>query len=60
MARVRGILRMNSVPRPVSLFTSMIPLKSEMTFLTTSSPTPRPEVSETSSAVLNPGTNTSP
>ncbi|CRZ41267.1 Uncharacterised protein [Vibrio cholerae] len=43
------------LPRPNSESTSICPPSSSMLRLTTSIPTPRPEMSETCSAVENPG-----
>src|SRR5262249_20074527 len=53
--RVVGRERTKRVPRPRRERTSMWPCKPSMLFLTTSRPTPRPEISVTWSAVEKPG-----
>ena len=49
----------NVVPTPGSVSTSTVPPRSSTAVRTTSRPTPRPEVSVTSSRVEKPGTNSS-
>ncbi len=55
MARVKGSLRVISVPTPSLLEISMVPRKVSMVRLTTSMPTPRPETLVTSLLVEKPG-----
>ncbi len=55
MARVRGILIFSSVPLPAALCRSTVPPIFSMLVLTTSMPTPRPEMLLTCSAVEKPG-----
>ena len=59
MARVIGSETRNVVPSPTRDITSIVPFSSWMFFFTTSSPTPRPEISLTSAAVEKPGVNIS-
>ena len=55
LASVSGTMRRKVVPLPGSLSISMEPFRSSSADFTTSRPTPRPEISVTSSAVLKPG-----
>ena len=55
MANVKGNLIVKRVPCPGDVSTSKTPLRRLMLRLTTSMPTPRPDTSETTSAVENPG-----
>ena len=55
MANVNGNLRRNFVPWPCWVSSSTVPFSRCSTLRTTSSPTPRPEISVISSAVLKPG-----
>src|SRR4028118_1381909 len=55
MARVSGMRSRQTVPRPGSDSTSMVPPMASMLVLTTSIPTPRPETLVTAAAVENPG-----
>src|ERR1700686_4689469 len=59
MASVRGSFRQNVVPWPACVKTSTVPFSRCITLCTTSRPTPRPEISVISWAVLNPGWKTS-
>ncbi|EKD83147.1 MAG: hypothetical protein ACD_39C00859G0001 [uncultured bacterium] len=58
MARVRGSLIRKEEPLPSSEMISTLPPRLSMLALTTSMPTPRPESSETCSAVDRPGRKT--
>jgi len=55
IANVRGIRILRLVPSPGLLCTSIVPPIFSIFVLTTSMPTPRPEMFEIRSAVLNPG-----
>ena len=55
IARVRGILIFSVVPWPGVLCMSIVPPIFSMLVLTTSMPTPRPEMLVIRSAVLKPG-----
>ena len=55
IARVSGIFTLNVVPRPTMVCTSTEPPIASMFVLTTSMPTPRPEMLLTCSAVEKPG-----
>ena len=55
IASVSGNLIVKRVPWPGAVSTSKTPLRRVMLRLTTSMPTPRPETSETTSAVEKPG-----
>ncbi len=54
IARVSGILILITVPRPAVLLRSMVPPIRSMLVLTTSMPTPRPEILVTLAAVERP------
>ena len=59
MASVSGSLIVSVVPRPGSLSSSTVPLRSSIFDLTMSMPMPRPDTSVTFSAVLSPGSQIS-
>ena len=55
MVSVNGRRIVKRVPRPASVSTSIVPLSAAIRVRTMSMPTPRPEMSDTRAAVLNPG-----
>ena len=58
MARVRGSTTLKVEPFPTSVTTFTSPESFSIFVFTTSIPTPRPEISETSAFVENPGWKT--
>jgi hypothetical protein len=54
IARLRGILTLNTVPPPAALRTSTVPPRRSTLARTTSIPTPRPDTAVTVAAVENP------